>query len=60
MGVCGFSSKLDKYRNSVRGTMYCNELSNALGLHNFNIDKKSLGEHLMKKKDVNEVPEGHL
>ena len=45
--------------NSVRGTLYCNELSNALGLHNFNIDKKSLGEHLMKKKDDNEFLEGH-
>ena len=59
MGICSFSSRLDKYHNSVRGTLYCTELSNALGLHNFNIDHKSLGEHLMKRKDDN-ILEGQL
>ena len=51
MGACTFSGRLDKYGNSVRGTQYCLELSKTLGLHNFNIDHKSLGEHLMKHKD---------
>jgi glutaminase len=43
MGICVFSPKLEKHHISSRGIKYCNELSKTLGLHNFNIDKKSLG-----------------
>ena len=59
MGICIFSPKLDKYKISSRGLKYCYELSKTLGLHNFNIDKKSLGNQLMKN-NASLGLEGHL
>ena len=46
MGVCVQSGKLDSYKNSVRGTQFCLELSKKLSLHQFFIDNKNLEDHL--------------
>lgn len=49
MGVCSFSGKLNKYENSVRGSMFCSELSKRLRLHHFDIDKKGTAKALKKQ-----------
>jgi len=50
MGVCSFSGKLNRYENSVRGSMFCSELSKRLRLHHFDIDKKGIAKASKKQR----------